>query len=90
MQQTQLIIVKGKVHCVYFRQSTVDVASQLNLAGTVRNVKDGSVEIIATGSAESLQRLVDWCHRGPSRARVEEVIVQPLPLRDDSSFVIRR
>lgn len=90
MPETRLIIVKGKVHGVYFRQSTLEIASELGIVGTVRNLRDGSVEIIATGSAESVQQLIGWCHTGPSRAKVEEVIVQPLPLQEASSFIIRR
>lgn len=90
MQQTRLIIVKGKVQGVYFRQTTLETASALNIVGTVRNLKDGSVEIVATGTGESVQKLITWCHTGPSRAKVEEVIVQELQVQEFLSFSINR
>jgi acylphosphatase len=90
MQQTRLIIVKGKVQGVYFRQRTFETAKQLQITGSVRNLPDGSVEIVATGSGEGLRMLIEWCHQGPSRADVKEVIVQELPLQPTKSFVILR
>jgi acylphosphatase len=90
MQQTLLIIVKGKVQGVYFRQRTREAAMELGIAGTVRNLADGSVEIVATGPVTALEQLARWCHKGPSRAKVEEVIVREQPLRPSESFTILR
>lgn len=82
--------MKGKVQGVFFRQRTLETAIELGIAGTVRNLADGSVEIIATGPGNALQQLVRWCHRGPSRAKVEDVTVQEQPLRPSKSFTILR
>jgi acylphosphatase len=90
MEQTRLIIVKGKVQGVYFRQRTMETALRLGVTGTVRNLADGSVEIIATGTETALQQLIEWCHEGPSRAKVVEVIADVLPLRNGTTFTILR
>ncbi len=66
-------IVRGKVQGVYFRSSTVEEARALRLAGYARNLPDGSVEVVAAGPREDLERLVDFLHRGPSLARVTGV-----------------
>ncbi|WFP48874.1 acylphosphatase [Methylomonas sp. EFPC3] len=71
------IIVKGRVQGVYFRAYTQKQAVKLNLSGFVRNLADGSVEIVASGHSEELQKLVAWCHRGPLLAKVGEVTVTP-------------
>lgn len=49
----------GDVHGVGFRATTVRLAQQLQLSGFVRNCSDGSVEIVAQGSKEKLQKLVE-------------------------------
>ncbi len=77
MSQGLQIIVKGRVQGVYFRVYTQKQAVKRNLSGFVRNLPDSSVEIVATGDAADLQKLVDWCQKGPILAKVSEVIVSP-------------
>jgi acylphosphatase len=75
-EATCTIRVCGRVQGVFFRGSTVEEARNLRLAGTVRNLPDGCVEVVATGPRECLERLIDWCRRGPPSARVEAVDVR--------------
>lgn len=77
MSESLHIIVKGRVQGVYFRAYTQKQAVKLNVNGFVRNLDDGSVEIVATGQTEDLEKLVAWCHKGPVLAKVNEVIVNP-------------
>jgi len=65
--------VYGRVQGVGFRLSTLDRAIVLGLAGCVRNLWDGSVEVVAEGPESALGDLVTWLHRGPPMARVERV-----------------
>ena len=90
MKQTLVIRVTGKVQGVYFRQNTMEKAVQLGVTGKVRNMRDGSVELTATGDLNQLQSLVQWCHEGPGRARVENVITTAIPLQEFEKFVIER
>ncbi len=69
------MIVHGRVHAVAFRAGTVSEASRIGLAGIVRNLSDGTVEIIAEGPREALDRLIEWSHYGPPSAVVEKVDV---------------
>lgn len=87
---TVLIIVKGKVQGVFYRQSTRDLAEKLGISGSVKNKKDGSVEIIATGDEEQLEQLIAWCKQGPSRAVVATVETSTLPLTRFTKFIIDR
>jgi len=84
------IRVVGVVQGVAFRQSTVDEARRLGLAGSVRNLPDGSVEAEAEGARRHVEALVRWCHRGPPSAQVERVDVEwATPAGDPGPFRIR-
>lgn len=65
--------VSGRVQGVFYRQSTSIEAARLGLAGSVRNLPDGSVEVVAEGSRAGVESLVAWCRRGPPAARVADV-----------------
>jgi len=82
--------VRGKVQGVYYRQSTREKATQLGVTGTVKNLTDKSVEIRASGTAEQLKLLEDWCRQGPPGAIVTEVITSSLPPTEYEGFKIER
>ena len=68
-------LVTGLVQGVFYRQSTALEAVRLGLSGQVRNLSDGSVEVVAEGSRSAVESLVAWCRRGPPAAQVEELRV---------------
>lgn len=70
--------IYGRVQGVFFRQSATHHAKKLGLSGWARNVGDGTVEILAQGEDASLQKFIQWCHRGPILAKVEKVEILPL------------
>lgn len=84
------ITVSGKVQGVYYRQSTKEMAISLGITGQVKNLKDGSVFIIATGIREQLDKLVDWCRQGPSKANVKSLVIEELPFQEFGKFSIER
>ncbi len=66
--------IVGRVQGVWFRDSTQREAARIGgLTGFVRNVPDGSVEVIAEGTREACERLLQWCEGGPRMARVDRV-----------------
>lgn len=76
------LIIKGKVQKVGFRYSVVDyvVSQKLPIVGQVRNLPDGSVQVIAQGDIESLKNLHRFCTKGPPRAEVREVKEDLIPI----------
>ncbi len=66
-------IVFGRVQGVNFRAATCVQARECGVSGFVRNLPDGSVEVVAEGRAEALAQLEAWLHHGPPAARVEQV-----------------
>ncbi len=67
------LFVSGRVQGVTFRASTRRKARQLGVNGWVKNIPDGRVEAVFEGEEESVEEIVDWCHRGPGPADVDEV-----------------
>lgn len=69
------VVVTGRVQGVAFRANCQRSAEQLGVHGWVRNCPDGAVELAAEGPPEAVDRLVEWCRRGPQAARVRNVDV---------------
>ena len=67
------IMVKGRVQGVGYRRSIFKEAAKLKLAGYVKNLEDGSVEIIAEGPKNKLIKLLDFSYNGSFLARVINV-----------------
>lgn len=59
--------LSGRVQGVGFRFTAQDYAQNLGLKGTVRNLPDGSVEIIAQGTKTALEDLIAQLKSGPGR-----------------------
>lgn len=78
--QQARFVISGRVQGVWYRASTQERAVGLGLKGWVRNLPDGRVEVLAQGSADRVQALIDWCHLGPPLARVERIDVDWQPL----------
>ncbi|AWB11098.1 acylphosphatase [Thermodesulfobium acidiphilum] len=68
--------VIGKVQGVYFRAFTQKVARNLGLKGTVRNLRDGSVEVIAVGEEEKINELLKELKRGSPGSKVIDIEVK--------------
>ena len=73
MERRAVILVKGRVQGVFFRVSTAQTATELGIKGHVENLMDGNVRIVAEGTTENLEKLIEWCGEGPPRAKVESV-----------------
>jgi acylphosphatase len=66
-------IVKGYVQGVGFRFFVYRQARALNLNGYVKNIYDGSVEVLAEGESKQLDALFELLKQGPARSIVEKV-----------------
>lgn len=89
MRVARRFVVSGRVQGVGFRYFIQEIASREGLAGRVRNLPDGRVEVVAEGDTESLQRLEAalWC--GPSHARVEDVEMESTtPTGHHAGFIV--
>jgi acylphosphatase len=83
------VVVHGFVQGVYFRDTTRRRAQQHGVAGWVANRGDGTVEAVFEGTADAVERLVDYVHRGPRGARVDAVDVADEQPEGLSGFGLR-
>ncbi|KZE35234.1 acylphosphatase [Crenobacter luteus] len=69
------LTIHGRVQGVYYRDSAVEAAARLGVAGWVRNRRDGTVEALVCGQSDAVAAFVAWAHEGPPAARVARVDV---------------
>lgn len=79
-------VVHGAVQGVFYRASAEQEAQRLGVAGWVRNLSDGSVELLAEGDDAAVEQMISWAGRGPSRAEVTQVDVEDRPEEGLSGF----
>ncbi|MBX9927499.1 MAG: acylphosphatase [Gemmatimonadaceae bacterium] len=85
-------VVHGVVQGVGFRYFVRREATALGLSGWVRNLPDGSVEVLADGSDGALVALASRLQQGPPASQVREVARAPV-VRDEilpTPFEVRR
>jgi acylphosphatase len=83
-------MVSGRVQGVGFRYFAQDAAQREGINGYVTNRDDGTVETVAEGEADAVERFERALRRGPSKSRVEHVIVDEIePAQGNSGFIIR-
>jgi len=83
------ITITGRVQGVGFRYSAIQKAREHQIKGYVKNNYDGSVFIEAEGEATDLDYFLLWCRRGPSAARVDNVIQLPGSVKNYTSFSVK-
>ena len=66
-------VISGRVQGVGYRFFAEEWAEQLGIAGYVKNLWDGTVEVYAIGDAGSLEQLKLRLAEGPRMARVTGV-----------------
>jgi acylphosphatase len=69
------IRVKGRVQGVGFRAHVEYYAKQIGVTGWVRNVGWNTVEAVAEGTREQVERFIEMMKEGPRMSRVDEAQV---------------
>lgn len=68
-------VVAGKVQGVRYRTYVQESATELGLVGYVKNLADGTVEVVAQGLPDTLKEFVEYLNEGSLLAKVESVSV---------------
>lgn len=74
------LVISGRVQGVGYRAWAREKAAELGIEGWVRNLADGSVEALISGTADAVEEMARACRRGPRFAQVtkiEEEIADP-------------
>lgn len=73
------LVISGDVVGVGYRAWALRQALGLQLRGWVKNRQDRTVELVAEGEEETLERFIAVCKKGPDVAWVKNVAVKWLP-----------
>ena len=84
------VSVSGRVQGVFYRATTRDEARDRGVDGWVKNLDDGRVEAVFEGPADAVEEMVERCHEGSPRARVDDVEVKYGDPEGFDRFEIRR
>ena len=84
------LIIHGKVQAVFYRSNTHKKASALGLTGFVKNLENGTVEVVAEGPEEKLNQLIEFCKNNPGYSNVDKVDVKEEKITNEfESFGVR-
>jgi len=86
------LIVSGKVQHVYYRKSVSQAFMRMGLQGYIRNLADGTVEIVARIYEDELDRVIAVLNEGSPLSNVSGIVTRVLD-EDDivyDGFEIRK
>jgi acylphosphatase len=84
------VFVSGRVQGVYYRATTREKAGETGVDGWVKNLEDGRVEAVFEGERAAVEAMIEWCHTGSPRARVDDVEVEYGDPEGIEGFEVRR
>jgi acylphosphatase len=83
------ITVKGLVQGVGFRFFVYRLGTALKLRGTVRNLPNGDVRIVAEGERSLVEELIQKVKIGPRLSRVNDLVIEwSAPEHANNEFII--
>jgi len=80
---------RGRVQGVGFRYTTCRIAQRFEVAGYVRNLPDGSVELVADGEAGVIEAFVAEIHLAFPRSITETVVEDQPAAEPFTDFSVR-
>ncbi|HWD65617.1 MAG TPA: acylphosphatase [Solirubrobacteraceae bacterium] len=83
------VVIHGRVQGVFFRDTMRSVARDAGVSGWAANRDDGTVEAVVEGPSDGVDRVLEFCRRGPEQAEVERVDVDETGVEGLTGFEIR-
>ncbi len=91
MEKRAEIIIYGRVQKAGFRDSIDEIAFNLDLSGFVKNLDDGTVQVICEGEEDSIKGLLEKINIRQYPIRVEKIDVEyKKPVGEFTTFEIIR
>ncbi len=89
------VFISGKVQGVFFRSEVAKEALSNGVTGWIQNLHDGRVEAVFEGEAANVKKLLKFCRKSPSQAKVTGINAlmeayvgefNDFKVKDDSGF----
>jgi acylphosphatase len=77
MKKSVRLYITGTVQGVFFRAFVKENAERYNVKGFTRNLEDGRVEIFLEGNSEDVNKMIEFCKKGPKHSQIRNVEVKP-------------
>ena len=87
-KSTKKYLIYGRVQGVGFRAFVVKIANAFDINGTVKNLEDSSVAVIATGSNENHNSFKEQLELGNKFSRVDTIFIEQMDLLNFSQFIV--
>ncbi len=65
--------IHGLVQGVGYRYTARNEAKKQEFTGYIKNLDDGSIELVAEGDEENLKKFINWCYNGVGPAMVQRI-----------------
>src|SRR3954468_11813877 len=78
IESTQ-VFYEGHVQGVGFRYSIKQLAKGFDVTGSVRNLADGRVELLASGEKDEVRAFLDAISQSELRAHIKKCFETPMP-----------
>lgn len=88
--KTVKIFIYGIVQGVSFRAFVKEHADNLGVYGYVKNLEDERVEAVFEGYDKEVNKMLDFCKRGPPGARVKDIEIEKMEHQGHTHFKILR
>ena len=76
--ETYRFLIRGKVQHVYYRKFVSQALMRKQVQGYVRNLTDGSVEVVARLWEEDMDAVMAILREGSPASEVEEIVIDVL------------
>ena len=73
-------LINGEVQGVGYRYFALRAAARHDILGTVRNLPDGRVEVIAEGDRDAMDEFKKELHTGPRSAQITSIEETDIPV----------
>ncbi len=85
------VVIRGKVHGVFFRANIQEQAEKHNIKGWVKNSQengDQTLEATFESDPENIEKILEYCKKGPTTAQVESVEIREANCENFKDFKI--
>ena len=84
------LIISGRVQGVFYRAAVCDAAKNFDVTGFVKNLANGTVEVVAEGEEDEVKRFADACfiNDGPRMAHSVETNYSEIGKREHTGFSV--
>ncbi len=84
------ILIEGRLQSMNFRFQTQQQAQKLGLAGFIRNLADGRIEIEIQGDEGKIEEMLTWCQEEPHGSQIKSILYRyDKPTKHYTDFMVR-